>query len=1220
MAITSKYQLLLLDLDPKVNRLVSRGSCSVRDVIGRPSESGGFLLTQPGGNAAVLHLYNGLLKVVPLDEEGLFQEPFNLAMEQMKIIDMHFFPSRTKNPNIVILIEQPNQSKLIRFFELDINNLRLRPLNTSLNLDTPLTAHSLIPFESAQSLAILSLHTLQIVRSRQTGYSGGEITVPGLRHITASLITSDGRLLMSDRSGSLLLATFPKPTQPEVVDLGHLTCASSITELDRHTFFVGSALGDSHVISIDDSLDTTPSFTIHRTIPSVAPTVDGALIPSIGQPAEKKRNVPQKQDLALCCGGESDGRLCVVQRGVVLKQLASLRQHPHFRTLFSFPELQMIVASTSSRTDVLQTTLDIPAIRPFANNVFEAHEKTLVCRRLQINSTSHIIQVTPTKVVVVSQTGSGLADWVQSAVWTPPSFDNLTPSRCTHAVAGPHSIIIALAHGYLIRLELVSSKEGHIQVNVTHTQQLNSDVSALSLDQSGRVFAALWDHRILVLDALDISILSTFTLETRSIVRSLLHLSSNTHSVVLAGTGNGSLFSLHFSLETHSLSSCLSFPIGIFPLSFVPLGGSLETGEMALICCDRPTIVTFQQPNTYQMNKHGLTFETVNAKAIHTAALLPITNGLIISCDEELAMVTHSFSLNNTPASKSLHIRSTHLGGQARRIGYDEDTHTLVVGYHRNPDESTLEEEPLPVPDEDVVFQAGPVKRLRQTTLDEIRPGKRKRYEQGEPLNVLSNLMSDTETDLQSRTDDVDVIELFDPTSLVSNDSTVLEKDEVILSIVPLTLSLFTPTHTASQHSQFALASAFSAQSTQLENSFTAMCVGTAFVNPNQVETTMGRILVFRLHTANGRRQMELVTQTEVAGAVLRIAQLSDGRFCATINNRITVYEIHTSARTGLRSQSFQEEVQAKDSLFKVDSLAKHSLHLSRVCQRASNVMAVALDTDKNFICVGDIVRSVALYRFNPRLRTIQALAVDVAPRWISDLTIGTSHDNKLVSIFIADINGNLHEFKWGNTCDDTEDEESELVEEFVWDTNQPADDPTLPQHSPITLLAHQQLSMDEGPEVAPLAAQLQLSASFHVGVQPNRIIKSLSSRVFGPVEVILSAEGAVFEMRSTGSQQQNTELCNLFTFSQLLSTELLHVLPHTIENEWEEFRKCAIGTGNGWYLGKELAAKGVVDTDLLHRFGELSLSDQQKVAARVGFDVEQVILQLNQIFSLLDE
>lgn len=61
-----------------------------QDRIGRPSETGIIGIVDPECRMIGLRLYDGLFKVIPLDRDNRELKAFNIRLEELQVIDVHF--------------------------------------------------------------------------------------------------------------------------------------------------------------------------------------------------------------------------------------------------------------------------------------------------------------------------------------------------------------------------------------------------------------------------------------------------------------------------------------------------------------------------------------------------------------------------------------------------------------------------------------------------------------------------------------------------------------------------------------------------------------------------------------------------------------------------------------------------------------------------------------------------------------------------------------------------------------------------------------------------------------------------------------------------------------------------------------------------------------------------------------------------------------------------
>lgn len=69
---------------------ISKPNALFQDRIGRPSETGIIGIVDPECRMIGLRLYDGLFKVIPLDRDNRELKAFNIRLEELQVIDVHF--------------------------------------------------------------------------------------------------------------------------------------------------------------------------------------------------------------------------------------------------------------------------------------------------------------------------------------------------------------------------------------------------------------------------------------------------------------------------------------------------------------------------------------------------------------------------------------------------------------------------------------------------------------------------------------------------------------------------------------------------------------------------------------------------------------------------------------------------------------------------------------------------------------------------------------------------------------------------------------------------------------------------------------------------------------------------------------------------------------------------------------------------------------------------
>lgn len=89
----SSFVVLLCKNMQSMHALTLTGHCwclSCQDRIGRPSETGIIGIVDPECRMIGLRLYDGLFKVIPLDRDNRELKAFNIRLEELQVIDVHF--------------------------------------------------------------------------------------------------------------------------------------------------------------------------------------------------------------------------------------------------------------------------------------------------------------------------------------------------------------------------------------------------------------------------------------------------------------------------------------------------------------------------------------------------------------------------------------------------------------------------------------------------------------------------------------------------------------------------------------------------------------------------------------------------------------------------------------------------------------------------------------------------------------------------------------------------------------------------------------------------------------------------------------------------------------------------------------------------------------------------------------------------------------------------
>lgn len=121
--------MCVLGYDSDKKTIVTKASGDVHDRIGRPVENGQIGIVDPLCRVIALHLYEGLLKIVPFDSKYQISEAFNIRLEELNVIDIKFLESVTtkskmnlKLPTIAVLYQDTKNARHVKTYQISVSN------------------------------------------------------------------------------------------------------------------------------------------------------------------------------------------------------------------------------------------------------------------------------------------------------------------------------------------------------------------------------------------------------------------------------------------------------------------------------------------------------------------------------------------------------------------------------------------------------------------------------------------------------------------------------------------------------------------------------------------------------------------------------------------------------------------------------------------------------------------------------------------------------------------------------------------------------------------------------------------------------------------------------------------------------------------------------------------------------------------------------------------
>eukprot|EP01041_Mallomonas_annulata_P009800 gene9800-20388_t len=679
--LTDRKHFSVLSFDSSSKKLVTRATGNLRDKVGRDLESGSFGLIDPDNRVIGIFLYEGLMKVISILNNGL-ADPFNVRIDELKLIDVKFLYGCLK-PTMCILYEDNRGCRHVKTYVVGVREKELCAGPWQQN-NVEHGAKIIIPVPSPSG-GILLIGQSTLTYLSGTGKTYALAMQYGALSSYGSIDTDGSRYLLGDSFGTLFVLVlhrdFGAVTGLSLDILGTTSTANSLCYLDNGVVFVGSQSGDSQLVKLLEKRDEHGSHVeVLQAYPNIGPILDMCVVESDRQ---------GQSQVVTCSGAHKDGSLRVIRSGIGIEEQASIEiqgikgiwsLRSHEKDVYDKFLVQAFIGETRvlCMEDDQLVEAEIPGF---------SSGQTLHCGNM-LNGL--IVQVTQSTVRLIASDSLRMVNEV-----------NVSPKRITGASSTPEQVVLSLSGGEVLYLELdVDGHKGTPVLQLVGTLQMDYDVACMSLrplthgdDEGGggvamnveggsttsqttttisstvseshlssgrsRLLAvAMWTDasvRLLALPVLQEVGRTSLGVDTQA--RDLLLVEMHSVSpMLLVGLGDGTLliYTIDFTSGLPNLVGRRKVVVGSQPISF-----SFFTHADALcvfMSGDRPTVV-------YSKNGKVL-FSVANVSKV--TGLAPFHTELFPEC---LAMSSESgLRIGTVDDIQKVHIQSFHLGESPRRI------------------------------------------------------------------------------------------------------------------------------------------------------------------------------------------------------------------------------------------------------------------------------------------------------------------------------------------------------------------------------------------------------------------------------------------------------------------------------------------------------------------------------------------------------------------------
>ena len=656
---TEKYHFCILYYNEETNEVESVAVGNIRDKACRPADHGQAACMDPHGRLIVLHLFQGSLKIIPVDTKVIdklkFKDAFNVRLEDLQVRDIAFLLNADRKPTIAVLHETIGYKMEMKTYVIEADK---KLSDGPMVHEVDATSHMLIPVpEPRGGLLIVAAGQIQYCnhRTKRQLAVGSRVS----KIVCWDRVDQDGfRFLLGDQKGRLIVLVLQE--QSGQVDslklevLGRISTPSSLLYLDAGRVFVGSQYGPNQIVELGSRRWENGQFV--RCLESeetFCPLLD--LIP-----VDLDRT--GQESLIACSGAFSDGGLAVVRRGVGINLEASFSlTDQHITSIWPVMQDHLLV-STAYSTELLRFDL--------AEGALEALSSPLV-----INSSNTLYAGQANGVLFQVLSASVSYKSIQNTaatrkIWMPQNGVSIVAACSLDAY-----LLLGLSSGFLVLFEF--SKNGDLLQK--KTLQLPGTCSSLALGLVGSSLIALvglWESssvlaiRILV-DGATPSTIFQCPLVPRSLC---LH-----GKFAFAALPNGTVYYGQLDDSLLNLVEVQVATVGQRDTTLVPYGDSV----MAL--SDRPCLIVFS-PGP-QVKPHFLSAglkDTLLWSPLNTA-----TGQRFVAVN-----VSNEFSIGSLDAhlsghqSERLHMAKIPIGETVRRVVNLEERPVLAAISIR-PDESS---------------------------------------------------------------------------------------------------------------------------------------------------------------------------------------------------------------------------------------------------------------------------------------------------------------------------------------------------------------------------------------------------------------------------------------------------------------------------------------------------------------------------------------------------
>ena len=110
---TESYQFCVLRYEN--NTIITTTNGDIKDRSGKPVDIGHIGIIDPSKTMILMHLYDRLLKILPIDKNNNFESTYNLRIDELTVLDIKFLEGYNV-PTLAILYQDHQDSRHVKTY------------------------------------------------------------------------------------------------------------------------------------------------------------------------------------------------------------------------------------------------------------------------------------------------------------------------------------------------------------------------------------------------------------------------------------------------------------------------------------------------------------------------------------------------------------------------------------------------------------------------------------------------------------------------------------------------------------------------------------------------------------------------------------------------------------------------------------------------------------------------------------------------------------------------------------------------------------------------------------------------------------------------------------------------------------------------------------------------------------------------------------------------